>query len=83
MFSCCQFQVTKHRMPCMSNMLPVLKTKKVPQKENMFNSVGSMELLLLCKDITFMVTIHIYLVKSASIDTDRCLIILNVDFEAT
>lgn len=67
----------------MSNMLPVLKTKKVPQKENMFNSVGSMELLLLCKDITFMVTIHIYLVKSVSIDTDRCIIILNVDFEAT
>jgi len=64
MFSCFQFQVTQHKMPCMNNILPVLITKNVPQKDNMFNSNGNMGLGLCYKDRDFEASNHIFLVKS-------------------
>ena len=51
-------------MPCMNNMLPVLITKNVPQKDNMFNSNGNMGLGLCYKDRDFEASNHIFLVKS-------------------
>lgn len=65
MFSCFQFQVTQHKMPCMNNMLPVLITKNVPQKDNMFNSNGNMDLSLRYKDKDFVICRHNFLVKSS------------------
>lgn len=67
MFSCFQFQVTKYKMPCINNMLPILRTKKVPQKDNMFNSIGSMRVVLFCKDRDIILCYHIFLVKSYGI----------------
>lgn len=49
----------------MNNMLPVLITKNVPQKDNMFNSNGNMDLSLRYKDKDFVICRHNFLVKSS------------------
>ena len=48
----------------MNNMLPVLITKNVPQKDNMFNSDWNMGLGLRYKDRDFEASSNIFLVKS-------------------
>ena len=54
-------------MPCMNNMLPVLITKNVPQKDNMFNINGNMDLIYVAKIGTLCYAAIFFLDKSEEI----------------